>query len=344
MRGDLPLDTPVAVEGFAVETSEGLIFTVKGIVHPPDAIVAYLRYVPDSAGDRECGSRRYRRVYRFQEQEGLLSAHWPVYLREDSVFGITLQAVPKGDIRRIFDPCQRLKDLLERGPAGRLEEAVLGLTELVREAAGVPPEALGLSGSALLNLHHVGSDIDLVVYGDEESRAVYRALTGLLRERSALVRRPRAEELAAIHDEHRLDTPISRTDFARLQARKVNEGRFQGRPYFFRFVKKRAQVKERYGDLRYKPQGPVLIRARVEGHEEAIFTPCRYQVEHVTFLQGVPTEDLREIVSFRGRFADQARSGEWVVARGELERVVPLQRPSYARLIVGGQPGDYLVS
>jgi len=201
-----------------------------------------------------------------------------------------------------------------------------------------------LSGSALLGLHRADSDMDIVAYGDEESRSVHRALTDLLHERSAAVQRPRTEELAAIHDEHCLDTPISLVDFARLQARKVNEGRFRGRPYFFRFVKRRAQVPERYGNLRYEPLGPALIRARVEDDAEALFTPCRYEVGHVTFLEGAPTEGLREIVSFRGRFTDQAKSGEWVSARGRLERVVRAGCPFYLRLSVGGQPGDYLVS
>ena len=338
------MDTKSVAEGFAVETREGLIFTVKGLVHPPDAVIAYLRYVPDPSGDRESGGTRYRRVYGFQEQEDLLRARWPWYLRKDSVFGLLLQAVPVDDIRRVYDPCHRLKNLWERGPADRLEEGVLGLTELVRETANVPLEALGLSGSALLGLHRADSDMDIVAYGDEESRSVHRALTDLLHERSAAVQRPRTEELAAIHDEHCLDTPISLVDFARLQARKVNEGRFRGRPYFFRFVKRRAQVPERYGNLRYEPLGPALIRARVEDDAEALFTPCRYEVGHVTFLEGAPTEGLREIVSFRGRFTDQAKSGEWVSARGRLERVVRAGCPFYLRLSVGGQPGDYLVS
>jgi predicted nucleotidyltransferase len=52
---------------------------------------------------------------------------------------------------------------------------------------------------------------------------------------------------------------------------------------------------------------------------------------------------LREIVSFRGRFADQARDGERVRARGTLERVLPREGAPFSRLVVGA-PGDYLLS
>ena len=50
------METLEAVEGFAVETLEGLIFTVKGMVHPPHRLIAYLRFMPDAEGDRKRGS------------------------------------------------------------------------------------------------------------------------------------------------------------------------------------------------------------------------------------------------------------------------------------------------
>jgi len=57
----------------------------------------------------------------------------------------------------------------------------------------------------------------------------------------------------------------------------------------------------------------------------------------------VEAAPLREIVSFRGRFADQARDGERVRARGTLERVFPRSGAPFVRLVVGA-PGDYLLS
>ena len=75
---------------------------------------------------------------------------------------------------------------------------------------------------------------------------------------------------------HREDTPLSAADFARLQAGKVNEGRFAGRPYFVRFVKLPEEVPERYGDPRFASAGRALVEARVVDDRDALFTPCRY--------------------------------------------------------------------
>ena len=101
----------------------------------------------------------------------------------------------------------------------------------------MPQSALGLTGSLLFGLHAATSDIDLVVYGDGPCRKVHAALARLLDDPSTEVARPRGDELAAIHAVHREDTPLSAADFVRMQAGKVNEGRYSGRPYFVRFVK-----------------------------------------------------------------------------------------------------------
>jgi len=344
------IETREAFEGFAVETVEGLIFTVKGLVHPPDRVIAYLRYLPDSRGDRERDGTPYRRVYHFGEQQEIL-ARYPAYLSHDPAFGTRLQGVPWPRVRQVYDPRRRLGSIRERGPADPVEEHALELADLLRETARVPAGNLGVTGSVLVGLHRGDSDIDLVVTGEAACRAVHQALRRLLDDPSSPVRRPNPEELEALHAAHRPDTPLSLADFSRLQNRKVNEGRFRGRECFFRFVKQPAEVEERYGDPRFEPSGPARIQARVTDDGDAavverdgIFTPCRYAIEAVTFLEGTPVDDLREIVSFRGRFSEQVRAGERAIARGSLEQVIPRSGPAHHRLVVGGQVGDYLIS
>ncbi len=332
-----------ALEGAAVETAAGLIFTVKGIVHPPDRIVAYLRYVPDKLGERVRGRERYRRVYSVAEQEEALRALGLSYRVDDPMLGVPVDAVPLDDATRVYDPRERLRRLRDGGPDDALTEDALALAELLRAAAGVPAAALGVTGSLLFDLHTSASDIDLVVYGDGECRRVHAALMRLLDDPSSAVRRPRGQELAAIHEVHREDTPLSAADFERLQAGKVNEGRFAGRPFFVRFVKLPEEVPERYGDPRFASSGRALVEARVSDDRDALFTPCRYGLRELRFLEGPRKTDLCEVVSFRGRFADQARAGQRVRARGALERVIWRERPEQTRLVVGGRPGDFLL-
>ena len=77
------------IEGFAVETVEKLIFAVKGLVHPPDRLIAYVRYLPDSAGNRIREGVNYRRVYHFNEQHQIIQTQYPAYLHDEPAFGIS---------------------------------------------------------------------------------------------------------------------------------------------------------------------------------------------------------------------------------------------------------------
>lgn len=332
------------VEGFAVETEEQWIFSVKGMLHPRDRVIAYLRYLPDGFGDRRRGEVTYRRVYRFGEQVDLLRSQHPECLHLDPVLGIEVQSVPRSRIRTVHDPCAFLTRLRRSGPASPVEEDALALAGRLQRASGVPWRDLGVSGSVMLGTQRHDSDLDLLVYGEKSSKALHRALFDLLREADGPIRRLDQEELRGLHAAHRPDTPLTFQDFARLQRRKVNEGRYRDRAFFVRFVKQPEEFGERYGERRYRFVGRATVRATVHDDSDAIFTPCRYRVQKISVLEGPQVDDVREIVSFRGRFSDQLRAGEVAEACGSMERVVHNAGVRYHRLVVGGQAGDWLLA
>ena len=113
------------IEGYYVESTDGLLFAVKGVVHPPEAVVAYLRYAPDPNGERRKEGLPYRRLYHFEEQETLLQERSPACLFFDPIFSERLQGVPRKRIKLVYDPCLKLADLRQRE----------GLDELEREGA-----------------------------------------------------------------------------------------------------------------------------------------------------------------------------------------------------------------
>jgi predicted nucleotidyltransferase len=49
------------------------------------------------------------------------------------------------------------------------------------------------------------------------------------------------------------------------------------------------------------------------------------------------------VVSFRGRFCEQARRGEWVIAQGKVERVIERDGSEYYRIILGNKPSDFMI-
>jgi predicted nucleotidyltransferase len=141
------LRPPKARESDYVETRDGLFFAVKGLVHPPEKVVAYLRYVLSTSGEREKRGRRYRRMYDFAEQERLLRRKYPQYLFSDPVFGQVLQGVPHRYIKRIYNPRLRLRDLKEGSLLDLAEREALAFAQLLQEEAEVTWSSLGVSGS-----------------------------------------------------------------------------------------------------------------------------------------------------------------------------------------------------
>ena len=99
---------------------------------------------------------------------------------------------------------------------------------------------------------------------------------------------------------------------------------------------------ERYGDTVYQDVGYATVKGRVVDASEGLFTPCTYALADVEVMAGGPAL-VTEVSSFRGRFCDQAARGEWIVAQGKLERVTTQEQTHY-RLLLGGNPGDYMVT
>lgn len=336
------------IEGYYLESSDGLFFAVKGLIHPPHRVVAYLRYSPDPEGDRQKGNLRYRRLYQFEEQEVWLKQRYPAYLFFDPILGEWLQGVPKARIKEVYDPCLKLAELRCRGCLGPLEEKTLEFVDLLSNRAQAPDRSLGVSGSILVGLHTPGSDLDIVVYGTAHGRAVHRALRELRHEPQSGVRSLNEAEMRQLYVARSRDTPMGFEDFIRLEERKVIQGRFRGCEYFIRFVRTAAEIGETYGDRTYAPLGQVEMEATVADAKEAIFTPCTYRIEDVRFSAASPS--LRpllrslpdEIVSYRGRFCEQAWEGERITARGKLERVIGQDGKVHHRLLLGGQ-GDFMI-
>jgi uncharacterized protein len=342
----LPLNDAFAdvVESYYLETRDGLFFAVKGLVHPPDRFVAVVRYAPDpEIGERKKGDILYRRLYHFDEQERLLQSSFPQYIAYDPMFQTTLQSVPRSSVRRIHDPHARLQELTKAAIAGTLEDDAVAFTGLLQKAAGVPLSAIGVTGSLLIGLHNDSSDLDLAVFGMENCRQVYQALGALLD--SGLfseLRRLDANGIEELYRQRVSDTRMEFREFADLEKNKICQGSYRNRPYFVRFIKNVHEAGERYADFRYQTIGRATISATIADDQDAIFTPCRYKLSHVRNLDG-PNPGLDEIVSFRGRFCEQARTGEFVRASGMVERIESPEGKIRHRLLLGNSPDDTMV-
>lgn len=328
------------IESDYIETVEGLFFAVKGIVQPPHRVMAYLRYAPDPDGNRLRAGRTYRRLYHFGEQEKLLRTSYPQYLAYDPVTGLELQSVPHSAIARAYTARQGLQDLRQRSQLDSVEDDALAFAARLQQISDIPWSSLGVSGSLLIGLHTSTSDLDLTVHGEQDSWTLHRALFDHLNHDSGDLRRLDEAGMRALYAERSADTHMSYADFIHSERLKVIQGRFRERTYFIRFLKEPAEYGEIYGDHQYTPLQRITIEAKITDHRDAIFTPCSYKISDVRIIDGEDIPEIAEIVSFRGRFCEQAWAGDGVCATGTLERVAHRSAQVWHRLILGGEFAD----
>jgi predicted nucleotidyltransferase len=313
------------------------------MVHPPGKVVAFIRFVPDPKGDRERNGKTYRKVYALPERYALLKQAFPQYLVYDQVFNEHLCEVHVKTVKHHYKPVDRLRDLRQEDKLDEAESQALCFVELLKENANVPWSKMGVSGSILVKFHTEASDIDPIVYGSETCYKVCSALGSLLERKESPVKPYSLKELKELFDFRSKDTAMPFEDFVRTESRKVLQGKFMGRDYFIRFVKDWNEIGEKYGTILYKPVGYAKVKATVVDDSEAIFTPCCYKIDNVEVLEGKRIEAIEEIVSFRGRFCEQAKKGETVIAQGKVEKLQKEGEREHYRLLLGNKASDHMV-
>ncbi|MGQ9719808.1 MAG: nucleotidyltransferase domain-containing protein [Candidatus Jordarchaeum sp.] len=331
------------IEGDFIEDKNNLILDVKGLIHPPDKVIAYLRYFPDNKGERlRKNGKKYRKVYSLEDREKYLEKNFPEYIYFDSVFGVKLQAVPRNRIKKVHNPIERLQRVISHGFTDELEKDVILFSETLQEESEIPMQKIGVSGSVLVDLTQPDSDIDIIVYGEKNCRLVYEALGNLFNKKDSIIKAYSDEGLKKLYEFRVTDTMMSYEEFAFSEKRKYMSGEINGRTFFLRFLKEPSELSEKYGDVKYISLNNAIIKGLVLDDKEAIFTPCRYIIKHTKTLEGKAPQ-ITEIVSYRGRFCDQVRANERFIAQGKIEKVIS-KSETYYRLILGGEKKDFLIA
>jgi predicted nucleotidyltransferase len=331
-------------EGDLLENKDNVIFDVKGLVHPPDRVVAFPRYFPDKKGKRKRAATFYGKVYSFSERYAFLKERFPHYLVYDKIFDEMLCEVPIQDIEAIYKPTERLQELRASKELDAIENDALGLSTLLKEETKISWSAVGISGSVMVKLHDASSDIDPMVYGTDNCLKVYSVLKNLLKTKKSDIKPYTLKQLRKLFAFRSKDTIVNFESFVQTEARKVLQGKFCQRDYFIRFIKDWNETSEEYGDICYENAGYAKVKATIVDDSESIFTPCVYKIENAQVLEGSQNKVIREIVSFRGRFCEQAKTGESVIAQGKVEHVKDTKRNSeHFRLLLGNKPSDYMI-
>ncbi len=327
------------VEGFFITTVDNIIFEVKGVVHPLGRTIAYPRYVPDSAGERQTvGGRRYTKLAATSERLEYLRLNAPWYLWRDPFRNREMVTVADEQIAYILDPVETLHHMCQLGKnLTDLQRATLDLVKEIVKSAHVPIMSLGITGSQLVGLANENSDIDLVVYGDKWAKRVYSYLK---RERENILRlRKYNEQELRKHVMFRWkELDQFHHILQDLEAKKIFQGVFGGYDFFIRAVKNPQEVKTIYESEIVTCRREASIICDVIDDRNALFTPCEYLV----YCEEDP--ELTRLISYRGRFCEHVQCSETVAARGQLETVlIDATGERYRQLVLGESPQDYLI-
>ncbi len=325
-------------EGEFVETSEGLIFHVKGVHHPSDAVIAFLRYVPSNSGNREKDGKTYRKIYPVEERFEYLEKNFPKYVHYSDRVQKKIQKVSLEDIEKVFKPEKKLKELRKKSDLSGIEKDVVKfVNKLIK--SGIEPENLGITGSVLVGLQRDKSDIDLIGYGKKQSRKIYSALKDLKKQNSHIKSydEKNASKIAKFRW-GKTELPIK--IFTDLERKKVLHGMFKNRDFFMRLVKNYQEIEGDYKDFSFFPKGKAKIKATIENDKDSIFTPNHYQLKNIE-AENEKITNVKKATSYRGRFTEQAKEKEKIIALGRLEKVEQ-KNNTYNRLLLG-QPDEYLL-
>jgi predicted nucleotidyltransferase len=333
-----------AREGDLIKTINNVVFDVKGLVHPPNKVIAFPRFIPLTQGTRKGKDALYGKVYSLGDRFKYLQENHPELIVFDPVFGETLCEVPVDKISEHCQPSEKLASLRAGKNLSVLENKALRLATTLKEKADIPWSAIGISGSIMAGLTNEKSDIDPLVYGIENSCKAYTALKELLTTADSGIKPYSREELQTLFDFRSKDTQMSFEDFEKVETRKAFQGMFMGTDYFIRFVKEWDETNEQYGDVCYKNSGYARITANIADGSDSLFTPCTYKLKDVAVVGGAKLTPIKEIVSFRGRFCEQATKTEAIEAQGKVELVTDKKNSrEHYRLIIGNKPSDYMV-
>ena len=311
-------------------------------MHPRDRVIAYLKYLPSSKGKWSSGLTYYSRTMKYYSASEVvknvywLEKHYPQYIFNSKVFGIKISAVPRRCILKHYIPKKGLEEIRKRGPKDPLEQKALELVDLLAERSKTPKSFFGITGSMLLKIHNPSfSDIDLVVYGREQSEKVREAILSIYKEGSPDLTRLQGALLDKWCREKAETYPVTVGEAAAIYARKWNYALYRGTAFSIHPTRLDQEVCYTYGSERYKKLGFARITAKVKKVVEGLYTPYIYELTDVVVKEGDPTWSVCEAVSYEGFYGGVPQEGERVIAYGKVEEVQSTNGKQHLRLLIG---------
>jgi len=337
------------IEGDYIETKKtNLIFDVKGLLHPNDRKICFLRFYPHPEGDRITKGVKFKKVYSLEERYSLLRKLYPKYLFYSKELDMKIQCVYNNDIKKIYTPRDCLQELSEKENLSNIEKCSKNLCELFINKGNISRDSIGITGSVMTGLNKEDSDIDIIIYGTETSLKFQEKLIDLFTDPNQF-RKYNLDEYKPHYSWRVGGSDISFKEFMMTEQRKLHQGKFHKQDFFIRYIKSPEDWNGNFYDYQYKNYGRIKAKVLVTDSKDSIFTPCSYKIKALKILDNKSTlktinlKNISEMNSFRARFCEHAKEGETVLVEGKLEKVVFKNESEYFRILLTDQTKDKML-
>ncbi|MEJ2248718.1 MAG: hypothetical protein P8Y70_07690 [Candidatus Lokiarchaeota archaeon] len=340
---------PKGIEGDYLETNEGLIFDIKGLLHPNDRKICFIRFYPDQNGDRTRNNLKYKKIYDLEERYTFLRKNFPEYLFYSKQNDLELQGVEISKIKNIYTPRSHLKKLQSNKKLSKIDTQSIELCNLLIKEGNLNFYNIGITGSTMVGLNKKTSDIDLVLYGTEISHKFQNNLQRLFSSKKDNFRKYNKSEFKKHYKFRASGSGIGFNEFLRSEKMKLHQGKFKNTDFYIRYLKSPEDWKGTYNDFIYENLGRISLKAKIINSKDSIFTPSTYKINVLKLypsqnsFKNSKLNEITEINSYRGRFCEHAEKNDLVFVEGKLEKVNFKDSETYYRVLLGNKPNDKMI-
>lgn len=320
-------------DGDTFATEEGFIFNVFGYEHPNDRVFAFLKYIPaefktlfhipyleKSWNYGKTKLFRAEKLYTAQNYQAFLEtfrSNFPEYIYFCPFRGKEVISVPMRSIKEVYIPKERLRFLMGLKCRDHLQKMTLDFIDLLSNASNISIEDFGVHGSVALGMHTRNSDIDIIVYGEQNFRRLEKTVDKLVE----------AGKLSYVFNN-------------RLDATRRFKGRYLGKIFMYNAIRKPEEIHSNYGEHKFIPLMPVKFNCKIKDDSEAMFRPAIYKIEDykpADLVSKLPEEKVPGlVVSMIGCYRNVARKGDKIRVSGMLERVEKIDSNEIFHQVVVG--------
>lgn len=298
-----------------IYTKDDLFFATTSYLHPKNGILSFLRYIPDSNGERIKNNHKYSKVNSKQAYDFL--SDYPEYLFASNKY-LKMMGVPHYKVEQILRPEERLMEIRNSDNNNELLKKVVKLSDIFKEYGNISYSKMGVSGSILPGLYDISvSDIDFVIYGLKNHKKAMDTF-GEIKDKSDL-KSISDKYWMRLYKKRIVDSSLSFDEFQWYEKRKNNRGVIDGTLFDILATRDWSEIKGKYGEEKYENLGNALIECKVSDALGAFDNPAVYKVENIKILEGQKV-NISEVASYTHTYSGQAKDGEEIIVKGKLEK------------------------